>query len=129
MEQGGGAVAVDYPVEDWAVATGHRAHLHGDDLGWRDESKAAAEGARRRRLNRLAQEAVGRQGDPVREMKRILADHETVDGHPASAPCRHGGEAAGDTQFSLVFDLTDRVVHYCGQPCRNKWRQIALEDR
>ncbi|MFW5866892.1 MAG: hypothetical protein ACOCX2_03685, partial [Armatimonadota bacterium] len=46
MEQGGGALAVDYPVEDWAVSTGHRAHLHGDELGRRDEAKAAAEEAR-----------------------------------------------------------------------------------
>ena len=127
MEQGGGALAVDYPVEHWAVSTGHRAHLYGDELGWRDEAKAAAEAVRWRRLNELAEEAASRPGDPVDDMKRILANHETVDGHPASAPCRHGGATAGDTQFSCVFDLTDRVVHYCGQPCCNEWRSIELQ--
>jgi hypothetical protein len=127
MEQGGGALAVDYPVEDWAVTTGHRAHLTGEELGWRGEEKAAAEQARRHRFEELVREAAGRPGDPVDEMKRILADHTVVDGHPASAPCRHGGEAHGDTQFSCVFDVTERVVHYCGQPCCNEWREIVLE--
>ncbi len=126
LEQGGGALGVDYPIEDWAVATGHRTHLYGDELGWRDPEKAAAEEARWRRFSELAADAAGREGDPVEDMKRILADHKTADGHPASAPCRHGGETAGDTQFSCIFDLTDRVVHYCGQPCCNEWREIAL---
>ncbi|MFO8080277.1 MAG: hypothetical protein R6V07_08235 [Armatimonadota bacterium] len=129
MEQGGGALAVDYPIEDWAVATGHRAHLCGDELGWRDDAKAAAEEARLRRFNELAGDAAGTAGDPVEDMKRILADHQTVDGHPASAPCRHGGEEAGDTQFSCILDLTERVVHYCGQPCCNEWGTIPLQDR
>lgn len=125
-EEGGGALAVSRPTQDWAVATGHRTHLHGEELGRHAPEKAAAELARWRRLNGLAEQASKTPGDPVEQMKLILADHETVDGHPASAPCRHGDESTGSTQFSFVYDLTGRVVHYCGTPCENEWRQIAL---
>ena len=125
-EEGGGAVAVSRPRQDWAVATGHRTHLHGEELGGHAPEKAAAELARWRRLNLLAERAANAPGDPVEQMKRILADHEVVDGHPASAPCRHGDETTGSTQFSFIYDLTRRAVHYCGTPCENEWRQIAL---
>ncbi len=125
-EQGGGAVAMARPEGRFAVATGHRAYLRGEDLGERAPEAAAAERNRWLRLEELAREVVDTPGDPVEQMKRILADHERVDDHPASAPCRHGGERFGDTQYSVVFDVTAREVHYCGQPCRCEWRAVAL---
>jgi hypothetical protein len=125
-EQGGGAVALLRPEARFAVATGHRAYLRGEDLGDRVPESAAAERNRWLRFRALAQEAVDGPDDPVARMKRILSDHERVDDHPVSAPCRHGGERFGDTQYSVIFDLTAREVHYCGQPCRCEWRTIVL---
>ncbi len=125
-EQGGGAVAVERPEGEFAVATGHRQFFAGPDFGQRAPLAAAAERNRWLRLRELAAEALERPGDAVAQMKRILSDHETVDDHPVSAPCRHGGERFGDTQYSVIFDVTAREVHYCGQPCRCEWRKIAL---
>ncbi|MEA3403482.1 MAG: C45 family autoproteolytic acyltransferase/hydrolase [Armatimonadota bacterium] len=126
LEQGGGAVAMMRPEGRFAVATGHRAYLRGEDLGDRAPEAAAAERNRWLRLRELAAEALDAPGDPVAQMERMLADHQRVDDHPVSAPCRHGGERFGDTQYSVVFDVTAREVHYCGQPCRCEWRTIVL---
>ena len=125
-EQGGGAVALVRPEGDFAVATGHRAYLCGDDLGKRAPDAATADHNRRLRMEELAAQALDEPGEPVAQMKRILSDHQMVDDHPVSAPCRHGGEALGDTQYSVIFDVTAREVHYCGQPCRCEWRTIVL---
>ena len=125
-EQGGGAAAVYQPREDWCAVTGYRPHIRGEGLGENPPEKAAAELARWRRLNALAEDATRTDGDLVEQMKRILTDHETVDGHPASAPCRHGDDSTGSTQFSFIYDLTRCTVHYCGQPCTNQWQQVAL---
>ncbi len=126
VEQGGGAVAMMRPEGSVAVATGHRAYLRGEDLGERAPEMAAADRSRGLRLQELARAAAETPGDPVEQMKRILADHRRVHDHPVSAPCRHGGEQFGDTQYSVVFDVTARAVHYCGQPCRCEWRTVAL---
>ncbi|MGI5816614.1 MAG: C45 family autoproteolytic acyltransferase/hydrolase [Armatimonadota bacterium] len=125
-EQGGGAVAIVRPEGDFAVATGHREYLRGGDLGDRPPETAAAERHRWLRLRELAAGALAEPGEPVAQMKRILSDHETADEHPVSAPCRHGGEQFGDTQYSVIFDLRAREVHYCGQPCRCEWRTVVL---
>lgn len=125
-EQGGGAVAMMRPEGRFAVATGHRAYLRGEDLGERAPEAAAAERNRWLRLRELAAEALGETDDPVAQVRRMLSDHQRVDDHPVSAPCRHGGERFGDTQYSVIFDVTAREVHYCGQPCRCEWRTVAL---
>ncbi len=64
-EQGGGAAAVYRPMENWAVATGYRPHIRGDGLGTHAPEKVAAELARWRRLNFLAEQASSTPGDPV----------------------------------------------------------------
>lgn len=123
-EQGGGGFGLHYPTEDWCVATGHRPHIRGEGLGDNPPAKKAADKARWDRLNLLAEQALDTPADPVDDLKRMLADHETADGHPESAPCRHGETSS--TQFSFIYDLTNRVVHYCGQPCCNEWRRVGL---
>ncbi len=125
-EQGGGAVALVRPEGDFAVATGHRAYLQGEDLGKRTPELASADHNRRLRMEELAAQALDESDEPVAQMKRILSDHQMADGHPVSAPCRHGGERFGDTQYSVIFDVTAREVHYCGRPCRCEWRRVAL---
>ncbi len=124
VEQGGGAYGLAWPETDWAVATGHRPNIRGEGLGDNPPAKKAADKARFDRLNLLAEESLARDGDPVENLKRILADHVMVDGHPESAPCRHGDNSA--TQFSFIYDLTNWEVHVCGQPCCNEWRTIKL---
>ncbi len=125
-EQGGEALAIVRPEGAFAVATGHREYLRGSDLGERPAETAAAERNRWLRLRELAQEALAGPGDPIAQMKRILTDHTLTDGHAVSAPCRHGGERFGETQYSVIFDVTAREAHYCGQPCRCEWRTVAL---
>ena len=126
-EQGGGSVGIYYPTKNWAAATGFRVHVQGEQLGKHDtQEKANAEHNRWLRFNELLEEAANTPGDPVEQMKRIMADGKIVDGHPASAPCRHAGKQYEGTQFSWIYDVTNRVVNYCGDPSINEWRQIAL---
>ena len=124
VEQGGGCYGLHAPEGGWCVATGYRPYISGDDLGQNPPEKAAAEKARWDRLSVLCRDAVGRPGGPVDDLKRTMADHETTGGHPHSAVCRH--DETSCSQFSFIYDLTGRVVHYCGQPCCNEWRSIKL---
>lgn len=119
-QQGGGdgaAVPVEAP---FCVATGYRPALQEPAT-----AKYRAGVDRWRRLTSLAGEAAGGTGDLAESVKGLLADHETVCGHPDSAPCRHGGPE-NSTQFSVVTDVTGRRVHYCGRPCENEWRVVEL---
>ncbi|MFW6038991.1 MAG: hypothetical protein ACOC9P_00760 [bacterium] len=73
----------------------------------------------------LGQQVLEDEGDLIANVKRILADHQRTDDHPDSAPCRHDG-AGNAMQFSLIMDVSDRSVYYCGQPCSAGWRRAAL---
>ena len=118
--QGAGRYGMLTPDTPYCSATGYRPTMNEPRT-----PKEHAEKNRRERFMALAAEASERDGDLVAAVKAILADHHVTDGHPDSAPCRHNGPNSS-TQFSLVFDLSARVVHYCGQPCCNAWRQIGL---
>ena len=120
VQQGGARFGMSTPVTPYCAATGYRPIL--------SEPRTPKEHAEKHRWERfmaLGEKAVNSDRDLVSAVKRILADHHVVDGHSDSSPCRHGGPE-NSTQFSLVFDLSARVVHYCGRPCENEWRQIVL---
>ena len=119
-QQGGGdgaSVSVETP---FCVATGYRPALPEPAT-----AKYTAGVDRWRRLTSLAEAAAQGTGDLVEAMKRLLADHEVIAGHPDSAPCRHGGRE-NSTQFSVVTDVTGRCVQYCGRPCENEWAEVRL---
>ena len=119
-QQGGGRFGMVTPATSYCAATGYRVILSEAST-----PKEKAEHDRWKRFMHLAEKAVGSDADLVDCVKHIVADHCVVDGHPASSPCRHGGPESS-TQFSLIFDLTSREVHYCGRPCENEWRRITL---
>ena len=119
-QQGGGRFGTAVPKTPYCAATGYRPAMNEPRT---PKEQAALD--RWRRFMHLAEQASNGDQDLVETVKTILADHHVTDGHPDSAPCRHDGPE-NSTQFSLVFDLTARNVHYCGQPCCNEWRRIRL---
>ncbi|MBN2307623.1 MAG: hypothetical protein JXR94_01550 [Candidatus Hydrogenedentes bacterium] len=120
VQQGGGHSGVVAPETPYCAATGYRPLLNEPR-----NPKEMAEYHRWERFMLLAKDASECTRDLVACVKAVLADHCVVDDHPDSSPCRHGGPDSS-TQFSLVFDLTARTVHYCGRPCENPWRAIEL---
>ena len=119
-QQGGGRYGTVTPDTPYCAATGYRPAMNEPGT-----PKEEAERNRWRRFMFLGGQASRSGQNLVATVKEILADHHVTGGHPASAPCRHDGPE-NSTQFSLVFDLTAKHVHYCGRPCENEWRQIRL---
>lgn len=121
IQYGGGKCGVEIPDTPYCAATCYRTKLPQPD-----SERAKQDLKRWERLMELGKSAMGKDGDLVQDVKAILADHHTPDGYPVSSPCRHGGTQFGATQYSFVFDLTNREVHYCGQPCENEWHSKLL---
>ena len=119
-QQGGGRFAAVTPETPYCAATGYRPNINEPK-----DAKQRAEMHRWQRFMQLGGEAMQQSGNLVEQVKAIMADHRVIDGHPDSAPCRHGS-TENATQFSIVTDVTHRMVHYCGQPCENEWRSIEL---
>ena len=119
-QQGGGRFAVAEPDTPYCVATGYRPGINQPVT-----PKDRAGRHRWQRFMDLGADAMNRSGDLLADVKAILADHQMTDGHPDSAPCRHGGPE-NSTQFSVITDVTNRTVHYCGRPCENEWRRKDL---
>lgn len=120
MQYGGGKSGAVLPKTPYCVATGYRTCLQQPDT-----EKARADHSRWKRFMTLGKEAMQKNGDLVEDVKAIMADHNPSDDHPVSSPCRHG-EEYGSTQYSYIFDVTNRKVYYCGQPCCNPWKEVAL---
>jgi hypothetical protein len=119
-QQGAGRFAVAEPETPYGAATGYRPGMNASR-----SPKEQAEENRWRRFMQLGAEAMKRKGDLVEDVKMILADHHCTDGHPDSAPCRHDGPE-NSTQFSIITDVSNRRIHYCGQPCENEWKSTNL---
>jgi len=121
LQRGGGRCGTEVPGTPFCAATCYRTRLPQPDT-----ERAQQDAKRWERLMELGKSLMGKNGDLVQDVKGILADHHMPDGHPISSPCRHGGMEFGATQYSFVFDLTHREVHYCGRPCDNEWRSKPL---
>jgi hypothetical protein len=120
LQQGAGRFAAMKPDTPFCAATGYLPGLNEP----RNE-KEHAEANRWRRFMELGAKTMQRNGDLVEDVQNILADHHCTGNHPDSAPCRHDGPG-NSTQFSILTDVTNRQVHYCGQPCENEWNTVSL---
>ncbi len=115
---GGGRRGVCAPKTPYCAATGYRP-LIGEAV----TEKEVAERNRWLRVMGLGADASVGGRDPVADVKAILCDHCVVDGHPDSSPCRRDGPENA-TQYSLVLDLLERRLYYCGQPDDRRWRTV-----
>lgn len=120
MQYGGGKSGAVFPETSYCAATTYRTLLKQPKT-----EKANANRNRWERFMELGSKAMKKNGDLVDDVKAIVADHHILDNNPESSPCRHNG-IDNSTQYSCIFDLTNRTVSYCGQPCCNPWKTIQL---
>ena len=118
VQHGGGRHGLYAPSTPYCAATGFRPLM---DRPVTDKEKA--EKNRWLRVMRLCADALADPRDPVEGVRDILCDYTIADCHPHSSPCRCDGPESS-TQYSLVIDVTDRKLHYCGQPHDRRWRTV-----